>query len=75
LSACLALTVSNLPAGWKDLAGDSIWTMFVIAFALALLNLTGSLTEFYCRKYDFPRNTAVFTRNVLRIAVLIIGCW
>jgi small-conductance mechanosensitive channel len=72
-SAYLGLTVSTVPANWKNIASDSLWTLFVIAMALALLNLSRSLTLFYGRKLNVRIRAIALTRNVIIIVILVVA--
>ena len=54
LSIYLGLTVSSLTDSWKDPLGHVIWTLFLLALTLALLNLARGLVQLYGRKFNLP---------------------
>jgi small-conductance mechanosensitive channel len=72
-SAYLGLAVSTVPADWKNIGSDSLWTLFIIALTLALLNLSRSLTLFYGHKFNTPARVTAVSHNVARIAILVIA--
>jgi len=73
LSLYLGLAVSVVPPNWKNPAGDGLWTLFVIALTLALLNVANSVVIFYGRKFNLPKRVMMVTRNVIRITILVIA--
>ncbi|MBN1190722.1 MAG: mechanosensitive ion channel family protein [Dehalococcoidales bacterium] len=72
LSIYLGITVSSIPETWKIPLGHVIWTLFLLALAMALLSLTHGLIMYYGRKLDLPPRAVLLTYNVTRIVILII---
>jgi small-conductance mechanosensitive channel len=71
-SIYLGLTVSSLNDNWKDPLGHVIWTLFVLALTLALLNLASGLVQLYGRKLNLPDRAITVTRNIARIVILVV---
>ncbi len=72
LSIYLGLTVSIVPDSWKGPVGHVIWTLFLLALTLALLNLLRGLIQYYGRKFDLPARAVLMTTNVARVVILVI---
>jgi small-conductance mechanosensitive channel len=73
LSIYLGLEVSRIPDNWKILAGNGLWTLFVIAVTITLLNLSRGLIFFYGRKYIVPQRVIILARNVVSISILVVA--
>jgi small-conductance mechanosensitive channel len=72
LSIYLGLTVSILPDNLKGPLGHLIWTLFILALTLGLLNLTRGLILLYGRKFNLPARAVELTHNIARIAILVV---
>ena len=73
LSIYLGLVVSSVSGSWKVLAGNSLWSLFVAAVTLTLLNFANQITFFYGRKFNLPKRATHITRNVVRIVILVVA--
>jgi small-conductance mechanosensitive channel len=72
LSIYLGLTVSVIPDAWKSPLGHVIWTLFLLALTLALLNLLRGLIQYYGRKFNLPARAVLVTGNIARVTILVI---
>jgi small-conductance mechanosensitive channel len=72
LSIYLGLTVSSIPDNWKNPLGHIIWTLFILALTLALLNLIRGLIQYFGRKFNLPPKAVLLTANIARIVILVV---
>ncbi|MDD5703890.1 MAG: DUF5752 family protein [Dehalococcoidales bacterium] len=81
LSVHLGLAVSSVPENYKVPAGLGLWSLFVAALALGLINFFRSLMLYYGEKYTLPNRVVLLIRNIIQtviavIAVLVLmGIW
>jgi small-conductance mechanosensitive channel len=81
ISLYLAVAVANIPGNWKTPAGHSLWSLFIVAITVTLINLVGQIISFYGRKFNIPQRAVVITRNIVRIVIwvvailVILGIW
>ncbi len=73
LSIYLGLTVSTLTESWKGPLAHVIWTLFILALALAMLNLARGLLLLYGRKFNVPGQAVTLIRNIARVVILIVA--
>ena len=73
LSIYLGLTVSSIPESWKSPLGHGLWTLFIIAVTLALLNLVRGLIVFYGRKFSLPNRAVMLTYNIVRVVIFVVA--
>lgn len=73
LSIYLGMAVSDIPESWKIPAGNGLWSLFIAAITITLLNIAGQATLFYGRRFKMPRRATFITRNVVRIIILVIA--
>jgi small-conductance mechanosensitive channel len=73
ISIYLGLSVSVLPGSWKVPAANGLWSLFVAAVAITLLNFGSRMTNFYSRKFNLPKRATFITRNVIRIVILVVA--
>ena len=73
LSIYLALAVASIPGSWKIPVGNGLWTLFVAAICMTLLNFAGQATYYYGRKFNISTRTTLITRNVVRIVILVVA--
>ena len=73
IGALLALTVSSVPAEWKEPTGKGLWTLFLVSLSISVLNIVNGLIGYYGPKLKLPWQTIVLIRNIARIIVLIVA--
>jgi small-conductance mechanosensitive channel len=73
LSIYLALAVANIPISWKIPVALGLWTLFVAAICVTLLNFAGQATYYYGRKFNMSTRAASIMRNVIRIVILVFA--
>jgi small-conductance mechanosensitive channel len=73
LSIYLGLAVSGIPANWKMLGGNGLWTLFVAAVTITCLSIGNQVTLFYGHKFNLPKRATFIFRNVVRIVILIVA--
>jgi small-conductance mechanosensitive channel len=73
LSIYLGLAVSSVSGNWKVFASNCLWTLFVAAITLTLLDFTNQITIFYGRKFKQPMRATRITQNIVRIVILVIA--
>jgi hypothetical protein len=52
LSIYLGVAVASIPGNWKILIGDGLWSLFVAAITITLINLASQVTFFYGAKFE-----------------------
>lgn len=72
-SVYLGLAVSSVPAAWKQPIGNGLWTLFVVALTITLLNISRSLIDYAGRQQMLPARVTLLSRNIARIAILIVA--
>ena len=73
LSIYLAVAVANIPSNWKIPISNGLWSLFVAAITITLLNLASQATFFYGRKFKMPKRAISVTQNVVRVLILIVA--
>jgi small-conductance mechanosensitive channel len=73
LSIYLAVAVANIHSSWKTPISNGLWSLFVAAITLTLLNLAGQATIFYGRKFKIPKRAITIMHNVVRFLILIVA--
>jgi small-conductance mechanosensitive channel len=71
LSVYLGVTVAGIPGNWKILIGNGLWSLFVAAVTITLINLASQVTFFYGAKLKSPKRATLITRNIMRIVILV----
>jgi small-conductance mechanosensitive channel len=73
LSIYLGLVVSAISGEWKNRIGNILWSLFVLAVAITIINLTAKMLNFYATRYKIPPRARSITNNVIRIIFLVIA--
>jgi small-conductance mechanosensitive channel len=73
ISVYLGLAVSSVPAAWKHPISNGLWTLFIIALTITLLNLTRNLINYYGNKQKLPNRIIILFKNIARITILILA--
>ena len=72
ISIYLAVVVSIIPSSWKTPVSRGLWTLILVSFVLAILNLTRALIIFYSPKVHLTQRIAAIIRNAVLIVVIIV---
>ncbi len=72
LGAYLAITVSTIPAQWKNPTGKGLWTLLLVSITFSALTVARGLIQFYGLKLRLPWHAIVLIRNITRIIILIV---
>jgi small-conductance mechanosensitive channel len=73
LSIYLAVAVADIPSNWKTPISNGLWSLFVAAITITLLNLAGQATFFYGRRVKMPQRAIAITQNAVRILILVVA--
>jgi small-conductance mechanosensitive channel len=73
LSVFLAVSVANIPDAWKTPANHGLWSLFVIAVAVTLINLDVRTIQFYGLKFNLTKRFTSIIRNVTRLVILMVA--
>ena len=73
ISVCLGLAVSSVPEVWKNPIGNGLWTLFVMALAITVLNISRNLINYFGGKQRLPHRVILIAGNIARIAILIVA--
>ncbi len=72
ISVGIAMAVSVLPMEWKIPIGKGLWTIFLISFTVALLNIVNGFARFYELRLRTGVKAIPFIRNAIRIIIIVI---
>jgi small-conductance mechanosensitive channel len=73
LSVYLAVEVADLPADAKIPVRNGLWSLFVVAVAITLINLAVQAITFYSRKFNTPEHITTILRNLTRVIILVVA--
>jgi len=73
VSASLAVAVSVIPSAWKNPTNNSLWTLFLASVTLTMLNVTGSLINYFIPRFGIPDNVTTIVRNISRVVILVVA--
>lgn len=73
VSIYLALAVSTVPARWKNVAGNGLWTLLVASLTLSAVSLASKLLSFYGDKSKAPRRVIAVTSSVVRVIIYVVA--
>jgi len=69
----LGLAVSRIDINWKTPIENVLWSLVVVAFALALLSISRGFVRIYGHKLNLTKHFLILSRNTIQIVILIIA--
>jgi small-conductance mechanosensitive channel len=71
LSLYLGVAVSSIPGDWKGTVAKGLWTLFVVALTLAIINLSINLIAVYGKRYNIPNRALLIAQNTIRVIFIV----
>ncbi len=71
LGVAVSLTVSNLPAGWKSLVCDILWSALVVYITWIIVQVSNTLLNFYLTRLKIEARIISGAKK----AVIIVACF
>jgi DNA-binding CsgD family transcriptional regulator len=72
LSLYLGMMASTIPDNWGNLAGNTLWTLFIFILVLAAFDMLKELILFFSKRWDLP-GVIPKIRNVISIIIIVIS--
>jgi small-conductance mechanosensitive channel len=69
----LGFAVSSIPSIWKHYIGNALWTLFILALTITVLNISRNLINYLGDRQKLPIRIILISRNIARVVILVIA--
>lgn len=73
IAVFLAIEVSMISAGWKSLAAQVFWSLFILIVAMAVIKAVRGLIQLYLKRFEVSPRAISLSSNIARAAVLVVA--